>query len=90
MPSGASVVGNDAFSRVRTTGFSGERRSRPRSSTSGWPDGMVVAGGAVKMVFSTFARVMVVKSASRAVMVMYIFANGCVLVVLSLDDALSV
>lgn len=51
---------------------------------------MVVAGGAVKMVFSTFARVMVVKSASRAVMVMYIFANGCVLVVLSLDDALSV
>lgn len=54
-PSGVSVLGNEALSRVRTTWFSGESRSRPRSSKPGSSEGSVAAGGARKIVFSTFA-----------------------------------
>ena len=55
MPSVAAVVGNDALSLVRTTGFCGESLSTPRSSRDGSWDGMVAGAGARNMVFSTFA-----------------------------------
>lgn len=66
VPSGASVVGNEALRRVRTTGLCGERRSRPRSSRSGSSEGTVAGAGARKMVFSTFACATAVKSGSMS------------------------
>ena len=66
VPSGASVVGNEALRRVRTMGLCGERRSRPRSSRSGSSEGMVAGAGARKIVFSTFACATAVKSGSMS------------------------
>lgn len=60
------VIGNEAFSRVRTAGLCGDRRSRPRSSRSGSPDGMVAGAGAKNMVFSTFACATAAKSGSKS------------------------
>lgn len=61
VPSGASVVGNDTFNFVRIDGLSGESLSRPKSSRSDSPDGIVAAVGPRKMVFSTFAFAMLMK-----------------------------
>ena len=55
-PCGASCVGNDAFSKVRRVGESEDNRSRPRSSKAGLSRGTGFGGGAIKMIFSTFAR----------------------------------
>lgn len=55
MPTGTSWDGNEALSWVRTTGLSGDSRSRPRSSRSDSSDGIVEAGGARNIVFSTLA-----------------------------------
>ena len=63
-PWDAAVVGNEALSLVRTTEFWGESLSTPRSSRDGSLEGMVDAGGARKMVFSTFACTEIIGSSS--------------------------
>lgn len=54
-PWGVVVVGNEALSLVRTTGFCGDSLSTPRSSRDGSSEGIMAVSGARKMVFSTFA-----------------------------------
>lgn len=62
VPEGADVDGNEALSRVRTTVLCGDSRSTPRSSGPGSLVGTFAAVGARKMVFSTFALAMPVRS----------------------------
>lgn len=56
MPSGASAEGKETLRWVRIVGWVGVRGMRERSSRLGWVVGMVMAGGARNIVFSTLAR----------------------------------
>lgn len=55
VPWGASSVGKDAFSWVRSLEFNGESLSSPRSSSPVSVGGIVAEVGPRKMVFSTLA-----------------------------------
>lgn len=66
VPSGESVVGNEALSLVRTTGLCGDNLSSPRSSRAGCSEGIVAGAGARNMVFSTFACTTSEKSGRRS------------------------